>query len=189
MNPYEPSKALPTETAPVPFPDPGPIDVAFRVTRRDLRYAESQFVLKLHLLRLSLGSFAIILVSSGIVAGLAMMGHFVVGWIAAMILSATAYLALVHRSKMEIREQLVVHGLTPNARCNLRLRGDQLALATPTGIYRWPRKGVTVHRTFRGLLLCPEPRIYLFVSKRSDFQNETYRTFATRTTGTRSSPT
>ncbi|TWT79849.1 hypothetical protein CA13_12560 [Planctomycetes bacterium CA13] len=180
INPYQPS-TIPTDDSPsVPLNTDGAWDVAFRLTAADLRHAEAKHVLHSNIARLSLGSFGLIAASVVWIGWLATLGYFSVGWVTALFLSAACYLTLVHQFKIRLRERMQVVGLVNNAECWLGVSDTQFKLNTPNGPFAWPSKDVQVSRTIRGLLFSPEPQLFVFVSRKSNFQDETYSQFQLR---------
>jgi len=152
----------------------GDWDAVFRLKISDLRHAEAKFVLYSNVTRLSLGSFALIALSILWVGWLALNGYFAIGWTSAMFFSAAGYLSMVHSFKTGLRQRMEATGLVADAICQVRVAETQFTLNTPNGQFSWPIKKVKIWRTLRGLLFAPEPDLYVFVSKHSEFPFETF---------------
>ena len=165
FNPYQPVAVEPAGAA----VDPG--ELSFRVTLALNAHAESQYLLRWHSRRLLVGSLLMIALSFGLIAYSAIyLGGiiFLVTVIGVMSISATIYLALVHRAKANLRERQRIHGLNNGAVYTVELDEDQLQLTSPMGVFRWPVGNVRVYRTTKGRLLCPEPLAYIFVPNTSE---------------------
>ncbi|MFG0261531.1 MAG: hypothetical protein ACF788_03995 [Novipirellula sp. JB048] len=182
FNPYQP--VVPPSDATQHVDDQ---DVYFSVTRSQWRFAESQFLLNRYAYRLSFLSLVMIV---GAVAAIVMvLAHFpsplsfVVVLLASMGLSTCLYLAMLHHAKVRLRQRQIEHGLQRDVPCSIRLDSDRLWLSTPLGIYVWQRAGLKTYRTRKGLLVCPEPFLFVFLPKASDFQNGDYKAFRARLFG------
>ncbi|TWU44831.1 hypothetical protein Q31b_00010 [Novipirellula aureliae] len=130
--------------------------------------------------RLSLGSFALIALSILWVGWLALHNLFMVGWISAMLFSTAGYLSMVHSFKANLRQRMKAVGLVADATCLVRVAETQFKLKTPNGQFSWPIRKVKLWRTLHGLLFAPEPDLYVFVSKHSEFSFETFEEFRER---------
>ena len=159
-------------------------DVHFCSSQSQLRFAESQFLLRQHSFRLFFGSLAMIVCSMFAIALILWRFpnpfSFVAALVGAMVISGCLYLAMVHRTKMKIRDQLRTHGLVQDYQCTIRLNPNQVVLTSPLGIYTWANANVKVYRTRKGVLLCPEPFLFVFVPKTSTFKDASYSEFRKR---------
>ncbi|TWU23928.1 hypothetical protein Pla52o_18510 [Novipirellula galeiformis] len=165
----------------------GDEDVWFSATRAQFKFAESQFLLRRYSYRLFFGSLVMILCSvAAIVITLARFDSplgFVAALLGSMGISTCLYLAMVHRAKARIRQRLLDHGLQHDVQCSLRLDSGRLELSTPLGVYAWDTATLKAYRTRKGLLVCPEPFLYAFIPKRSDFRDGDYNAFCARLFG------
>ncbi|GAA5509320.1 hypothetical protein [Novipirellula caenicola] len=183
VNPYQPAATSP-DAGDAALADG---DVHFAASQSQLRFAESQYLLRQHSFRLFFGSLAMIACSMFAIALILWRFpnpfSFVASLIGAMVVSSCLYLAMVHRTKMKIREQLRSHGLVQDYQCTIRLDPDQVVLTSPLGVYAWRNENVRVYRTRKGVLLCPEPLLFVFVPKTSDFVDASYNEFRKRLFG------
>ncbi|WP_442509537.1 hypothetical protein SH528x_001116 [Novipirellula sp. SH528] len=195
VNPYQPV-AAPSDVVAAAAHAAADGDVHFSSNQSQLRFAESQFLLRQQSFRLFFGSLAMIACSMFAIALILWRFpnpfSFVAALIGAMVISTCLYLAMVHSAKMKIREQLLTHGLVQDYQCTIRLDPDQVVLTSPLGIYAWRNANVKVYRTRKGVLLCPEPFLFVFIAKTSDFKDASYsefrkRLFARRTTASSAS--
>lgn len=168
LNPYQPCQ--PADWKPDLIEDSLAAAVSFRLTLSMLRHGEAQYLLHYHATRLMIGSLLIILANVLFFILSLSLGPLVfpASLPIALTVSALAYLALVHRSKARIREQLHDHGLLGDVGCSVLLNDQQLTLTTPGGRYQWPAHEITSYRTRRGLLLCPQPLLFILVPKRNE---------------------
>ncbi|WP_372723324.1 hypothetical protein [Novipirellula sp.] len=180
VNPYQPV-ATPADAVAAALADG---DVHFAASQSQLRFAESQYLLRQHSFRLFFGSLAMIACSMFAIALILWRFpnpfSFVAALVGAMVVSSCLYLAMVHRTKMKIREQLRTHGLVQDYQCTIRLDPGQVVLASPLGTYAWQNEDVKVYRTRKGVLLCPEPFLFIFVAKASEFKDASYSEFRKR---------
>ncbi|EMI22736.1 membrane protein [Rhodopirellula maiorica SM1] len=179
VNPYQP--VMTPENSVVADVDG---DVHFAASQSQLRFAESQYLLRQHSFRLFFGSLAMIACSMIAIALILWRFpnpfSFVAALIGTMVVSSGLYLAMVHKAKMKIREQLRTHGLVQDYQCTIRLDPDQVVLTSPLGVYAWRNAKVKVYRTRKGVLLCPEPFLFVFVPKTSNFIDASYNEFRKR---------
>lgn len=169
-NPYQP--AAPEVVA----NDDASAEVSFRLTQPLLRHAEAQYLLRWHSGRLLFGSLVMI-AASCIGFWWALRYNtllFAVTLAAALTLSALIYLAMIHHSKSQIRRQLGKHGLVRDAVCTVLLKDGCLQLSSPTGTFRWPRSALRDYGTRKGMLICPEPLLFLFVPRQSDSSRQAF---------------
>ena len=180
VNPYQPV-ATPSDAVSAVAADG---DVHFSSNQSQLRCAESQYLLRQQSFRLFFGSLAMIACSMFAIALILWRFpnpfSFVAALVGTMVISSFLYLAMVHSAKMKIREQLRTHGLVQDYQCTIRLDPDRVVLTSPLGTYAWRNENVKVYRTRKGVLLCPEPFLFVFIAKTSDFKDATYSEFRKR---------
>ncbi|TWU54677.1 hypothetical protein Poly51_33960 [Rubripirellula tenax] len=177
VNPYQPARGVSDALA-----DDASSHVSLRLTKSVIRKAEDQYLLRLHMMRLSIGSIAMIFASLILVATMASQGliMFLIGVFASLAGSTLGYLALVHHSKVRVRKRIFEFGLVAGADCEVRSNKDQLTLISPAGEFHWPNSVVKVHASGSGLLACPEAMMFVYVPKQSQFHDESYKNFRKR---------
>jgi hypothetical protein len=143
------------------------------------RHAEEQYLLHWHSHLLLFSSLGMIAGSCGvmIVSIQLSLANFLPTLILVLAISAAIYTALVHRSKKRIRAAQSAHGMLHDQMMEIVSDSRQLTLVTPSGTYHWPNEQLKVHLARKGLLVCPEPFLFVFVPKRADFQFHTYGEF------------
>jgi hypothetical protein len=171
INPYQPVVLESARTG-----DNVPCEVSFRLTYALLYHGESQYLLHWHPRRLLFGSLLMIAVSCTIFFFSMQFGTvaFVIGLIGSMIASSLIYSALVRDSKFRIRGRLWDHGLVHGATCTVVLDDKSLRLLTPSEEFQWAKNAIKFYRTRKGLLLCPEPLLFVFVPKHNDSSPAAY---------------
>lgn len=173
-NPYQPPPSIDDRLDPTVS-----TEVTFQLTDRLRRYAEAQYMLHWHPNRLLLSSLAMIIGSLAVLI-LALAYTFVSFMLVLLFVLLTAaaiYTALVYRTQRIVRLKLEEYGLNGNEMITLHSDIEQLTLVSPRGSFTWPNHQVKIYRTRRGLLICPEPLLFLFVPRESDFQVERYGQF------------
>jgi hypothetical protein len=170
VNPYRP-----VEIVSQPLDD-NATEVSFRITKSLLRHGEDHFLLHWHPMRLLFCSLAMIFASGAAFVWSSRVGFvtFHVTLIAALSISTVIYLALVHRTKMKIRGRLRDHGLIRDTACSVAAENRQLVLTGSGGVHRWPKDDLQIYRTPRGILICPEPLMFVYVPRRNNSPEEAY---------------
>lgn len=157
-------------------------EVAFRVDARQLRYATDQYLLHWHPKRLLFGSLAMIFVSFACLFGSVEYGivSFVPTLISVMLGSAGVYSLLVLQTRRRIQHRVREHGFDKGEVMTLQFDADRCKLDHAGRTYTWPRDQIRTYRSRRGLLICPEPFLFVFVPKKSEFQAGSYNQFVKR---------
>lgn len=161
LNPYQP--AIPIE----PPSEAETETIPFQLTSGLLRYGESQYLLHWRSGRLVAGSLTMIVLSAivfvaAMFRGSLLFGIAVFGSVTA---STIAYTLLIRRDSVQIRQNLQRLGLVDGAAFDIEFTGDELALSSRNGIFRWPRQSLRAYRTRKGILLCPEPLTFVLIPK------------------------
>ncbi len=171
VNPYRP-----VEIASEPLDDSA-TEVNFRLSRSLLRHGEDHFLLHWHPMRLLFCSLAMIFASGAAFVWSSRAGFvaFHVTLILALSISTVIYLALVHRTKMKIRGRLREHGLIRDTACSVAAKEGHLVLTSSAGVHRWPKDGLQIYRTPRGILICPEPLMFVYVPRRNNSPKAAYK--------------
>lgn len=177
VNPYQP-----VEVVSEPLALDGISEARAHLTRSQWKDAEAQYLLHWHPIRLIVGSLLMI-------AGSVLVIHWALRFpligvalavLISMAISAVIYLSLVHHSKQQLRSRLRQFGLIDGAEFTVRSEPEQLILNSATGTYLWPNNRLKMYWAKSGILLCPEPLLFVYLPKVSDFQHEDYKTFAKR---------
>lgn len=177
FNPYQP-----VETAPESLPDDATSGASFVMTKKMLRHGEEQFLLRMNIGRLTVGSVLMILISLYAIAVSVSAGGgvFLVAVLGSMGVSTLVYWALIRNRKRVVRDTLPKFGLTIGADIRVRSDRDGFFLATPTGSYDWPNDAIDSAVTGDGLLVMLTPACFVFVSKKAVFEDESFRSFRDR---------
>lgn len=97
--------------------------------------------------------------------------------VAVMLGSRSIYLLLVRNTKRQVLDKLHACELDGDGVMTLQMEAGELEIVHPGGTYRCPSDQVKVYRAPRGLLICPEPLLFVFVPRKSDFPAGSYRKF------------
>ena len=100
---------------------------------------------------------------------------FLAALIGTMVAASTTYLALVHRAKLEIRQNLKRHGMEDGAVCSATMNTDSVIINTPTGTYHWPTGKLRTYKTQKGQLLIPREPIFLIIPKVNESTRAEYK--------------
>ncbi len=175
FNPYQP----PVERVAEASDSQAPIAVSFCTDKWLRAHARDQYLLHWHPLRLFIGSVVMILISGVCLFAAVPYGItvFVPTMIVVMLASTGGYLALIRRTKKRLERRLDDFGLNNDHPMTLQLDTDCLTLHSRERTLQWPYDQLRIHRARRGMLICPEPLLFVFVPKRSDFPLGGYRQF------------
>ena len=171
INPYRPAVAVSEKNADTVS------TIQFRLTQRLLRHSESKYLIQSNSSRLMLGSILIITTSTVIFIVAMFSGalSFLAALIGTMVAASTTYLALVHRAKLEIRQNLKRHGMEDGAVCSATMNTDSVIINTPTGTYHWPTGKLRTYKTQKGQLLIPREPIFLIIPKVNESTRAEYK--------------
>lgn len=177
LNPYQP-----IETAPESLTDDATSGASFVMTKKMLRHGEEQFLLRMNIGRLTIGSILMILISLFAIAISVPAGEgvFLAAVLGSMGVSTLVYRALVRKRQRMVRQALPQFGLTIGADVRVRSRADDFLLSTPTGNYDWPNAAIESAVTSEGLLVLVDLQFFVFVSKKAVFEDESFRSFRDR---------
>lgn len=177
LNPYQP-----VETAPESLALDATSGASFVITKKMLRHGEEQFLLRMNIGRLTIGSILMILFSLFTIAISVSAGEvsFFLAVLGSMGVSTLVYRALVRKRKHILRQTLPRFGLTIGADVRVRSGADDFSIATPTGNYDWPNADIDSAVTSEGLLVLVDPRFFVFVSKKAVFEDESFVAFRNR---------
>ena len=161
LNPYQPAAPI------APAADEGSGVGEFQVSARQLRYAESQYLLHWRGTRLFTGSLTLIILSA-VVFVLAMFRGglaFLIAVLVSVSISTFVYTALIRRDSRQIRQNQQRFGLVDGSSIGIAMDSQELILHTQNGQFHWPREAMRAYRTRKGIVLSPEPLVVLFVPK------------------------
>jgi hypothetical protein len=175
FNPYHP----PAERVIEASDSDAPLAVTFCTDTWLRTHARDQYLLHWHPFRLFIGSVVMIFISgiclfSAVPYGVTV---FVPTMFIVMLAATGGYLALIRGSKKRLEQRLSEFGLNNDEPMTIHLDPDQLTLESVERTFHWPYERLRIHRARRGLLVCPEPLLFIFVPKRSDFPLGGYRQF------------
>ena len=160
----------------------------FLVTRPQLRFAESRFLLYRCGGRLTLASFVMIALSFLVAfEGLLPLGPsaatggfqvpMVLRQLAVMGLATIVYLGLIVGVRKTSRQQLASHGIVDGAGLSIRVNDGLLQWSGPNGTFTAPLATTRPIRTRKGLIIVVDRDLYLFVPKDAAFTGGRYREF------------
>ena len=175
LNPYRP----PPPSTFGEFDLSAPTEVAFQLTPQLRRHAEAQFLLHWRPKMMLFSSLAMIAGSCAILifAMVLMPASILPTMVCVLAISAAIYSAMVHETKKRLRSRQQAHGLSGNEMLTLQSDSERTTLVSSGQIYRWPNHQLKIYPTRRGLLICPEPLLFVFIPKKSSFQVDSYRRF------------
>ena len=160
LNPYQPPQT------PIGQVDlDAKVEVSFQLNRQLRRHAEAQYLLHWRPKLLLFSSLAMIFGSC--VAFIAVPAPVLVTLMIVMVVSAAIYSSLVHRAKQQIRRRQQEHGLMSDGMITIESAPERTTLVAAGQVHVWPSDRMNVYRTSQGVLLCPEPMLYLFVPKQT----------------------
>ena len=161
INPYRPTVAVSEKNADAES------EIQFRLTQRLLRHGEAKYLIQTNSTRLMLGSLLIITTSTAIFIVSMYFGSlsFFTALIVTMVAASTAYLALVHHKKIEIRQNLKRYGMEDGAVCSVTMNEDAVIINTPASTFHWPTGKLRTYKTQKGLLLIPREPIFMIIPK------------------------
>jgi len=171
INPYQPVASVDQENAHALS------EIHFRLTQRILRCGESKYLIQSHSSLLVLGSLLIITLSTVIFIAAMYYGEisFFRSIIGTMVASALGYLALVHRAKIEVRQNLKKHGMVDGAVCSIFMGKGQVTINTPAGTFHWPASTLRTYKTQKGHLLLPQEPIFAIIPKVNEATRAEYK--------------
>lgn len=174
VNPYAPVEV--TERA---LADDAESCVEFALKQWELQKAEEQFLLRKYITRLSVGSIVMIILSLFVMATAIPRGELalLVAVVASMTASAVVYLGLIHRPKKLLRSRLPNFGVQSGADCRVRSGPEHFEFSSPAGDFRWPNRSLRRHRSSHGILVWPDPTMFIFIPKSGRFVDEDYKSF------------
>jgi len=165
INPYQPS--LPGQQGVDEGSSTDEMVFEFLFSQKDLRRAESQYLLHFHPRRLLIGSLLLIGGSAILILSSAMFGlaPYTATVIVTSVVSSLVYLAMVHNSKLAIRRKLRDHGFVDGSACRIEVRDELVVVTGMKGAAQWPLKSVKIHRAMLGLILSLEPFLFVYIPK------------------------
>ncbi len=184
VNPYQ----SPTEASAAPI-DAGSATAEFRLSERHLRFAESKYLLFLCGGRLTFASLAMIALM--LIVTLDPLKWFgepgpssqpvslslLVRGLAVMALATVIYLALIHKARRSVRQQLQSHGVTAGADLTVSIADSKLHCSGPKGTFSYPLRKTHLIRTGRGVIIALPDQLFCFVPKSAAFSVNGYRVF------------
>lgn len=170
-NPYQPVASLTDEN------EHGKSEIQFQLTRRILRTGESRYVIYASSNRRLIASLAIITLSTILfIAALPYGIHtFITSMIMTLVGAAFVYSALLYRSRIEARQNLIQYGMVDGATCIVSMSAGQVTFTTPAGKFHWPASELRIYRIPRGHLLLPRERVFLMIPKANDSTRAAYK--------------
>ncbi len=175
INPYQPPETVSGG------PDPSEsIAVTFVFSQSLYRHAEARYLLHWHPHRLL---FASLLMIAGCVAVMNVSyNHSLLSFLTVILClmmgTSAIYTALVHKTKKRLRRRMRGLGLMAGRPMTLQSDPDRITLSLGSENHDWPNQQVRSYRTARGLLVCLEPLLFVFVPEKSNFPLHNFKRFA-----------
>jgi len=171
INPYQPVASLTDKN------EHDLAEIQFQLTRRILRSGESKYLIHSSSNGRLISSLALISLST--LVFIAVQAYGIYTFITSMIVTlggaAFVYSALLHRSKIEARQNLIRYGMVDGAACTVSMSAGQLTFTTPAGKFHWPASNLKIYRTPKGHLLLPHERVFLIIPKANDSTRAEYK--------------
>ena len=160
----------------------------FRLSARQIRFAESKFLLHRCGGRLTLASLVMIglaIVVAFDLPGLPSAGNpsawyqisLVFRELAVMGVAAAVYLGLIRRARREIRAQLRSHGIIDGTEITVQANHPHLIWTTSGRTFTTNLSQIHLINTGKGLIVGLDPDLFLFVPRRAAFSHSSYRGF------------
>ena len=183
INPYQPPLETPATGESTESPSAN-----FQLTARQMRFAESKYLLHRCGGRLTLLSLVMIALALLIcfdwpwlplppTNGNAFLISLVIRELVVMLLATVGYLGLIRGVRQAIRQQLASHGLVAGAAVSVVAAEGRLNWTTPKGAFDCPIKQVRFLKTRKGLIVVVDRNLFVFLPKRADFAGASYRVF------------
>ena len=171
INPYQPVASLTDEN------EHGLSEIQFQLTRRILRSGESKYLTHSSSNRRLIDSLVIIALSTMIFIVAVSYGKytFISSMIMTLVGATFVFSALLHRSKIEARQNLSRYGMVDGAVCTVSMSAGDVTFTTPAGKFHWPASSLKIYRTPKGHLLLPRERVFLIIPKANDSTRAEYK--------------
>ena len=170
INPYAPPASVVDDSEDLQIPR----EIHFQIESEHQNYAERHFLLHQHSGGLTLLSVVAIFGGTATTVFLSMRGilPIIMGQAILAGLTSMVYLGIVAKSKLAARAKMRKYGVTAGIHCRLRIQPeDNLLVIHASGSeWTWPLSNTSLCGTLRGLIICPEPFLYLFLPKDTDFE-------------------
>ncbi|QEF96534.1 hypothetical protein Mal15_05620 [Stieleria maiorica] len=162
----------------------------FLVTARQLRFAESKFLLYRCGGRLTLASFVMIALSLLVAVDLSSLPlptaaavgptpfPLVLRELAVMGLATVVYLSLILSVRKTVRAELASHGIVDGAGLSVVVKDRVLGWSGPQGVFSVPLNQSRPIRTRKGMIVVVDRDLFLFIPKEAAFAGGRYQDFA-----------
>ena len=182
-NPYQPP-AQPSETIDA---TEGAI-AEFQLTRNQIRFAESKYLLFRCGVRLTIASLIMIAIAVLVAvqpavfplgqvafgpANLSLVGRQLI----VMALATVIYLSLIHQVRRSLRKNLAEQGVIDGAGISVKVLHDQIEWSSPNGVYCISLDKAYLMKTGRGVIIAMRDNRFWFVPKDALFNGPGYRHF------------
>lgn len=177
INPYQPPETPTSRLDGVPIDE-----INFRLSKRNLRHGQSHHLIRcrpwavggvsVFMISISLVVFSYAVLFVGSMAALLLMPI-------VMTLSALAYQSVIRKAQRLTEERMCQCGLVADADVKIIPHPDHLMVETISEnnvkTVRWERSEVKRYRTPMGLMIVPEPYVFLFLPSRGQFDRITFQ--------------
>lgn len=183
INPYQ----APTEDCISATPD-GTLTAEFQLTERQIRFAESKFLLHRCGGRLTLASLAMIALAIAVafdLPGFPSAGantewyhlSLVFRELVVMGLAAAVYLSITRSVTRKIRKQLQSHGMVSGVDLKAQVHQGQISWTSPYGHFSVPLAQARLNNVSKGLIIAVDADEFWFVPRHAAFSTDSYRNF------------
>ncbi|QDT09953.1 hypothetical protein [Planctomycetes bacterium K23_9] len=177
INPYQPPQSPTSRIDGVPIDE-----IRFVLSNRNLRHGQSHHLIRCRPWAVSLVS--VVMIGISLVAF--SYAVFFVGSFAALLLmpllmgvSAWAYQVVIRQPQRATEQRMAECGLVAGAHVKVEPHPDHLIVETSNAAdiktVRWNRSVVKRYRTPLGLMIVPEPFVFLFLPSRGQFDRLTFQ--------------
>ena len=190
INPYQVTPNKPEDHRPT---GPGEeLRADFQLLRGQISGAESRFLLYRYGIRLTIASLAILGLTvyisvtimhrlsatpPGVWDPIYAIVVVIIAELLVMGLAIAVYQSLIWSARKELRQHLKSNGVVANASIQLSVNHDELVWSSPTGVHRYPLNSVQLLNTRAGLCVATEPRGFVLVPRKSNFNGFDYSVF------------
>ena len=151
--------------------------VEFQLTRQQIKYAESRYLLYRCGGRLTVASVAMIALSIGVSFDFSSGIPFAVKQLSVMLLATALYLSLVYQVRRKIDRQRSHYGVVEDTNIAVDVIDHCLRWEGSQGVFDFELPDVTLIKTPRGLVVASDPDLFLYLPRKAAYTSSSYRQF------------
>lgn len=189
INPYRPPA---TETIAPAHAASQAGDAVFQLSDRQIRYAESKYILHRYGGRLTVAS--LLMIALALLIAIDPAGFFPIGGgetvplmlsllvreLIVMVLATIIYMSLIHQFRNHLRQQLAAHGVVDGAGISFTIGETTFTWHSGMGTFECTARRTHLIRLGRGLLIALPDGPFWYVPKNATFSTDGYRRFFQR---------